>query len=229
MQQQVTPQFTFEGGHLVMFHQEETGLPQVKDSNVNDRDRMQDLLSSEKYMTAGYTIGMNEASHDALFQVLKQNHDKCQQNQRQLFDTMFKKGWYKLPVADAQSVTHAYNQFKQYQGQFPFPSQLQQQQNGTHVTIRSGGQQAQGWQQQQAQGWQQPQAQAGPQNWNAVTAQVSVRGAQNAQAGQTAGQTANRAEQELSRKVDQALREAERGQIPKTNGPVQGQYSRTNH
>jgi spore coat protein CotF len=125
-QQQPKPEFTIEGGHVVMFHREPTGLPKVKDSNVNDRDRMQDLLAQEKYMATGYNNGMIEASHDGLFQVLKQNQENCHKLQRQLFDTMFKKGWYKLPVADAQSVAYSYNQFEQYQTQFPFPWQVGQ-------------------------------------------------------------------------------------------------------
>ncbi len=117
----VEPQFSVEGGHLVMFHKEATGLPQVKDANVNDRDRMNDLLAQEKYLTSSYNVAMYEASHDALHRVIKENFDTCQRMQRQLYNTMFKKGWYKLPVADAESVTQTYNQWQKYQAQFPFP------------------------------------------------------------------------------------------------------------
>lgn len=124
MQQQLPqPQFTFEGGHLVMFHDQVTGL-NWKDANVNDRDRMQDLLSQEKYLSNSYDTAMNEASHDALFQVLKQNHAKTKDLARQLYTTMFKKGWYRLAVADAQSVADAFNKSKQLQSQLPFPSNL---------------------------------------------------------------------------------------------------------
>lgn len=122
---QPQPQFNVEGGHLVMFHPE-TGLPKVKDANVNDRDRVQDLLAQEKYLTASYNVAMYEAGHDALYQTIKENFDACHQIQRQIFNAMFQKGWYKLPVADAESVAHTYNQFKQYQGQLPFPPGQQQ-------------------------------------------------------------------------------------------------------
>jgi spore coat protein CotF len=172
---QVQPQFTWEGGHLVMFHKEATGLPQVKDANVNDRDRMQDLLATEKYMTQGYNISMNEAGHDALFQVLKQNHDDCQQLQRQIFNGMFKKGWYKLPVADAQSVAHTYNQFKQYQTQFPFPWQGSQQANGSTQQIKSGTAQT---------------------TSSSTSIQTGAQG------------------QQLNQVVDQAIRQAQQGQVP---------------
>lgn len=119
---QVQPQFTFEGGHLVMFHQESTGLPETRDSNVNDRDRVIDLLAQEKYLSSGYNVSLWEASHDELHQVLKQNHETCVQMQRQLFNVAFKKGWYRLPVADAQSLFTAYNDLQQKKAEFPFPS-----------------------------------------------------------------------------------------------------------
>lgn len=122
MQQQIVePQFSVEGGHLVMFHKDQTGLPQVKDANVNDRDRMQDLLAQEKYLTSSYNVAMYEAGHDALYGVIKQNSDACHEIQRQIFNLMFKKGWYKLPVADAESVAHTFNQWQKYQAQLPFP------------------------------------------------------------------------------------------------------------
>ena len=122
MQQQfIEPQFNVEGGHLVMFHQDQTGLPQVKDANVNDRDRMQDLLSQEKYLTNSYNVAMYEAGSDPVYRMIKQNSEACHEIQRQIFNLMFQKGWYKLPVADAESVAHTYNQWKKYQAQLPFP------------------------------------------------------------------------------------------------------------
>lgn len=120
-QQGVQPQFTMQGGHLVMQHKEQTSLPTVKDASINDRDRLQDLLAQEKYLTSGYNMAMIEASHDALWDVIKQNSDACHQMQRQVYNLMFKKGWYKLPVASAQTVTHTFQQFVQYKTQFPFP------------------------------------------------------------------------------------------------------------
>jgi spore coat protein CotF len=149
--QMPTPQFKFEGGHLVMYHQEATGLPTTRDSNVNDRDRMTDMLSTEKYLTSSYDTFLNEASHEALFQVVKQNHTKCQDLQRQLYTTMFKKGWYKLAVADAQSVSDAFTKATQLKTQLPFPSNLGQMSSnqGTNVSITKAMQEAQQQMQQQ--------------------------------------------------------------------------------
>nr|WP_280953722.1 spore coat protein [Symbiobacterium terraclitae] len=118
-----------------MQHKEQTGLPTVKDASVNDRDRMQDLLAQEKYLTTGYNTAMIEASHDALWDVIKQNSDACHQMQRQIYNIMFKKGWYKLPVANAQAVTHTLQQFVQYKTQFPFPPSPQIEQ----IASQTGG------------------------------------------------------------------------------------------
>ncbi|MEW8978634.1 MAG: spore coat protein [Symbiobacterium sp.] len=136
-EQGVQPQFTMQGGHLTMEHKEQTNLPRVKDPSMNDRDRMQDLLAQEKYVSSGYDMAMIEASHDALFNVFKQNFDSCMQMQRQVYHLMFKKGWYKLPVAEAQSVAHTFQQFLQYKTQFPFPPSQQIEQ----MASRTGGQQ----------------------------------------------------------------------------------------
>jgi len=128
-QQQVQPQFTIQGGHVVMYHQDPSGSNLVKDSNVNDRDRLVDVLTTEKYLTEFYTHAMHEAGTDKLFQLFQQNYDSCMQLQRQHFNAAFKKGWYRLPVADAQTVVAVHEQFKQMQSEFPFPSQISAQNN----------------------------------------------------------------------------------------------------
>jgi spore coat protein CotF len=155
------PQFTFEGGHLVMYHKEQTGLT-AKDATVNDQDRMTDSLNTAKHLTDEYNIAMNEASHDALYQVLKQNSDSVHQLERQLYSVMFKKGWYKLPVADAQSVVAAHTKFQQYKSQYPFPQKAQ------------GATQTQGQSQVQTQIQAQTQMQT-PSGQQTRTAQVSVK------------------------------------------------------
>lgn len=120
MQQQSQPLFTFEGGHMVMYQHDNTGLD-AKDATVNDRDRMQDLLAQEKYLGVAYDMAMNEAGHEDLYQVFKQNHDTVHHLQRQLFQTMFQKGWYRLPLADAQAVGLTHERFQKVRSQLPFP------------------------------------------------------------------------------------------------------------
>ena len=213
-QQMAQPQFTFEGGHLVMYHKEATGL-QTKDATVNDADRMTDVLNTEKHLTTEYNVAMNEASHDALYQVLKKNADTCHQLERQLFNVMFKKGWYKLPVADAQSVAAAFNKFQQYKSQYPFPQKSQQQQQSASQGVTS----------QISATTQTPTATRTAQvsvKSTGSSTQASVNASTKTPAGTATTTISNTAQmagganpdQAIQQKVSQVLGEAERGQIP---------------
>jgi spore coat protein CotF len=99
--------------------------PQVKGPQMNDRDRLNDVLSMEKYLTDSFNIAVREASHDALYQdiltVLNETH-ACA---REMFTLMFQKGWYKLEAEDPQAVSQAYQQFSNYSTQFPYPKTMQ--------------------------------------------------------------------------------------------------------
>ncbi|PYI54429.1 spore coat protein [Paenibacillus flagellatus] len=94
-------------------------LPKVKGPEFNDRDRINDILSYEKYLTAGYNTGLNEMQNpklrEAIGSILRDVHD----NQFQLFDLMFQKGWYKMKAADKQEIGQAHQQFSNYKTQFP--------------------------------------------------------------------------------------------------------------
>lgn len=203
-QQQVQPQFTFEGGHLVMFHQQATGLPSVVDANVNDRDRVMDLLISEKHLSNEYNIAMAEASHDQLFQIFKKNHETVHQIQRQIWNTAFKKGWYRLPVADAQSVVTAFNKMQQRRGEFPTSAGQQSQWQGAQQMQMQ--QQMQNQQQMQQQQMQQQQMQQ----------QMQQQQMQNQQM-QNQQQAQGLTQQQLNRQVDRAIRDAQQGHVPGVN------------
>ncbi|SFV01777.1 spore coat protein [Alicyclobacillus macrosporangiidus] len=101
------------------------GEPQVKGPEMNDRDRLQDLLATEKYLTDSFNVAAREASHDALFRdvltVLTETHRAC----RDVFNLMFQKGWYKLEAEQQQKVDQAYQQFSGYSSQFPYPARVQ--------------------------------------------------------------------------------------------------------
>ena len=40
--------------------------------------------------------------------------------QRELYDIMFQKGWYKLEAAEQQKLQQSYQQYKGYSNQFPY-------------------------------------------------------------------------------------------------------------
>lgn len=90
-----------------------------KTPNLNDRDILNDLLATEKYMTDGYSTALNEASNQALYDNIFQIFTETQNQHRHLFNLMFKHGWYSLDRAEQQQINQAVNQFTDYKNQFP--------------------------------------------------------------------------------------------------------------
>lgn len=93
--------------------------PQVKGPEMNDRDRINEVLSSIKYMTVGYNIGLNEMQNPKLHQTVGQILHEYHQMQYQVFEQMFQRGWYKMKAADQQEISQAHTQFSGYSTQFP--------------------------------------------------------------------------------------------------------------
>jgi spore coat protein CotF len=96
----------------------ETQVP--KTPQMNDRDFINDVLATEKYMTSSYSIALNEASHDQLYQDLATISNETQQCQRDLYNMMFKKGWYGLEAEQTQKLQQTQQQFSGYSSQFPY-------------------------------------------------------------------------------------------------------------
>jgi spore coat protein CotF len=95
----------------------ETQVP--KTPEMNDRDFINEVLATEKYMTASYCTALNECSHDALYQDVLSIFTETQNMQRELYNMMFKKGWYGLEAAEQQKLQQSYQQFSGYKSQFP--------------------------------------------------------------------------------------------------------------
>jgi spore coat protein CotF len=97
--------------------------PKVKGPQMNDRDYLNDVLATQKYLTDSLNVAVREASHDSLHKdmlnILVENHLE----QREIFNLMFQKGWYKLEAEDQQKLDQTYTQFKNYSSQFPYPIQ----------------------------------------------------------------------------------------------------------
>ncbi|WP_163536907.1 spore coat protein [Gracilibacillus sp. YIM 98692] len=95
----------------------ETQLPKSK--SMNDRDFLNDMLSTQKYLSQAYSTALNEASNQTLYQDILHIFEDTQNCQRELYNLMFKNGWYTLEQADPQSCQQSYQQFQQYKQQFP--------------------------------------------------------------------------------------------------------------
>lgn len=94
--------------------------PVQKTPQMNDRDYINDLLATEKYMTDSYSTALNEASNQQLYQDLLTIFTETQNMQRELYGLMFQKGWYKLEAAEQQKLQQSFQQFKGYSNQFPY-------------------------------------------------------------------------------------------------------------
>jgi spore coat protein CotF len=97
--------------------------PVQKTPEMNERDFLNDLLATEKYMTDAYSTALNEASHDGLYQEILTIFNETQNSQRELYNMMFKKGWYKIEAAEQQKIQQSYQQFQGYTNQFPYGNQ----------------------------------------------------------------------------------------------------------
>lgn len=87
---------------------------------MNARDYINDMLSTEKYITASYSTALNEASHQALYTDIEKAFLDSQRCQRDLFNLMFEKGWYSFDKAPQQQISQTYQQFSGYSNQFPY-------------------------------------------------------------------------------------------------------------
>ena len=77
--------------------------------SLNDKDYMNSLLSTLKCMAKDYTVALTEASCEELFNKLKKDFDSIIDLQREVFEVMFKNGWYVLEDTEINKVNNKYN------------------------------------------------------------------------------------------------------------------------
>ncbi|GGM35873.1 hypothetical protein GCM10011351_22400 [Paraliobacillus quinghaiensis] len=90
-----------------------------KTPQMNDRDFLNDMLTTEKYMTQSYSTALNEASNQAFYQDLLAIYNETQDTQRNLYNLMFKNGWYSIEKAEQQKIQQSHQQYSGYTNQFP--------------------------------------------------------------------------------------------------------------
>lgn len=91
--------------------------PIEKNGNMNDCDFLNDLLSTEKNISNGYSIAINEASNEKYYQNLLNLFKETKDQARSLFNLLFAKGWYKLEKAEEQKITMKYQEYEQKQNE----------------------------------------------------------------------------------------------------------------
>lgn len=100
-------------------------MPTVKGPEMNDRDYVNDALSTCKYLTDSLNIAVKEASHNELHADFRRILNETHQSTREMYNLMFQKGWYKLEAEDQQKLQTTYQQFSGYSSQYPYPAGAQ--------------------------------------------------------------------------------------------------------
>ncbi|MCI2041455.1 MAG: spore coat protein [Bacilli bacterium] len=80
---------------------------------LNDKDYINDLLTTLKCMVKDYTVALTEVSNETLFSKYKKMYDDLLQLQRETFETMFRCGFYKLEEIDTTKITEKYQTLSQ--------------------------------------------------------------------------------------------------------------------
>lgn len=80
---------------------------------LNDKDYISSLLSCLKDMVKNYTIAMTEASNEELYNSHKETFLNIISLQREVYELMFRKGWYVLEKAEGQKIDQKYQTLSQ--------------------------------------------------------------------------------------------------------------------
>lgn len=94
--------------------------PKVKGPEMNDRDRVNDILTLEKYLTDSFNVSAREASHPSLHNDIMTVLNETHQCQYGIYELMFRKGHYNLEAEVQNKLNQTFQQFNNYATQFPY-------------------------------------------------------------------------------------------------------------
>lgn len=80
---------------------------------LNNKDNMMLLLGKVKDIERNYVIAMQEASNEKLFKAYKADFQTLMGLQRDIFELMFRKGWYVLEKVDPNKISLKYQTLDQ--------------------------------------------------------------------------------------------------------------------
>lgn len=81
--------------------------------SLNDKDYLNSLLSSLKEMSKNYTLSLTEASNETLYNEYKLMFNDYISMQRDVYELMFRKGWYVLEKSESNKINNKYQTLKQ--------------------------------------------------------------------------------------------------------------------
>lgn len=81
--------------------------------NMNDKDYITTMLGIEKAMVKDYAVALTESSNNDLYNDYYDMFDDVSALQRDIYNLMFKKGWYSLEKAEENKITQKLNTLEQ--------------------------------------------------------------------------------------------------------------------
>lgn len=90
---------------------EKTNVP--TGTTLNDKDYLNSLLSTLKEIVKNYATVLTEVSNETLYQEYKTMFDEYSNLQREVYELMFRKGWYVLEQAKTQKIQNKYETLNQ--------------------------------------------------------------------------------------------------------------------
>ena len=81
--------------------------------SLNDKDYLNCLLTTLKEMVKNYSTVLTEASNENLYNNYKEMFDSYSKLQREVYELMFRKGWYTLEKAENQKISNKIQMLKQ--------------------------------------------------------------------------------------------------------------------
>ena len=85
----------------------------AKGIDLNDKDYMTSILTCLKELTKNYAVALTEASNEELYQKYFEIFTSISRLQREVYEVMFKKGWYTLEQAEELKIKNAYDTLNQ--------------------------------------------------------------------------------------------------------------------
>ena len=81
--------------------------------DLNDKDYISCLNSCLKEMSKNYVTAMTEASNEKLFQIYKGIFNEVIALQKEVYQLMFRKGWYVLEAEQTEKIMEKFNTLNQ--------------------------------------------------------------------------------------------------------------------
>lgn len=76
---------------------------------LNDKDYIESLLSHLKDMSKNYCVALTEASNEKLYDKYYSMFKKISKMQREVYELMFRNGWYPMECACDDKINSKYN------------------------------------------------------------------------------------------------------------------------